>query len=124
MHMDAPAFTMPDGSDDVVLEFFHWVATQPVIDGGNVKVSLDGGPFQVIPASAFSFNPYNEFLDFSDNPMSGEEAFTGSDPGVPTGSWAVSQIDLRQAPEPSSSRSAYWPRDPMSPWVAWRGTSM
>jgi hypothetical protein len=100
MHMDAPAFTMPGGDGDVVLDLDHWVATQPIIDGGNIKVSLDGGSFELLPATAFSFNPYNELLDFSDNPMSGEDAFTGSDPGVPTGSWVTSQVDLRQVAAP------------------------
>ncbi len=96
MHMDAPAFTMPEGDGDVIVELSHWVATQPILDGGNLKVSIDGGPFELIPGSAFTFNAYNATLSFSDNPLAGQAAFTGSDPGVPTGSWAVSQIDLGQ----------------------------
>lgn len=100
MHLDSPSLTMPDGDGDVVLSFDHWVATQPRIDGGNLKISRDGGPFAVVPATAFTFNPYNEQLDPSGNPLGDEPAFSGSDPGVPTGSWATSLVDLRQVASP------------------------
>ncbi len=94
MHLDSPGFTMPDGEGGVTLTFDHWVATQPRVDGGNVKISLDGGPFTLVPPAAFTFNPYNGALDFSGNPLQTEPAFNGSDPGVPTGTWAQSQVDL------------------------------
>jgi Zn-dependent metalloprotease len=94
LHLESPPFEMPEGDDDVVLEFTHWVATQPHVDGGNLEISVDGGPFVDVPGSAFSFNPYNSTLEGSSNPLAGEGAFSGSDPGVPTGSWARSQLDL------------------------------
>jgi len=82
------------------LEISHWVATQPRRDGGQVELSVNGGPFVLVPAEAFLFNPYNDaiskpnFIPFNDSPMAGEPAFTGSDVGSALGSWGRSAIDL------------------------------
>ena len=32
-------------------------------DGGNVKISINGGAYALVPASAFTFNPYNATLE-------------------------------------------------------------
>ena len=84
----------------------HWVATEFQYDGGNIKVSVDGGEFELIPASAIDFNPYNSTLDSADvgntNPLAGEDAFTGTDDGGSSGSWGQSHItlyDIAQAEE-------------------------
>ncbi|MFM8411310.1 MAG: M4 family metallopeptidase [Alphaproteobacteria bacterium] len=82
------------------IEFAHWVATQPRRDGGQVEISVNGGPFAFVPAEAFLFNPYNDliskpnFIPFNDSPMAGEPAFTGSDTGSARGSWGRSTVDL------------------------------
>jgi hypothetical protein len=51
-----------------------------------------------ISASAFTTNPYNSILqttdDGNDNPLAGQEAFTGSDGGSNNGSWGQSTINL------------------------------
>ncbi len=100
LHVDSPSFAMPNGEGDVVLRFRHYVATQPGFDGGNLKVSLNGGPFTLVPSSAFGFNEYTGILEPSENPLSSQPAFTGSDPGVPTGTWASSLVDLHDVAEP------------------------
>ena len=53
------------------LSFDHYVATEGGYDGGNVKVSGNGGAFTEIPPSAFVFNPYNTTLQDT-NPSGGE----------------------------------------------------
>lgn len=93
MHLDAPEIVLPKEGDPV-LSFSHWLASEPLLDGGNLEISVSGGPFVDVPASAFIFNGYNAELSFSENPLSGEDAFTGSDATVPTGSWVTSVVDL------------------------------
>ena len=82
------------------LTFSHYVATEAGYDGGNLKVSLNGGPFELLPATAFTFNAYNDTLaseaNFNTNPLAGEPAFTGGDSGQ-AGSWGESQVDLAAA---------------------------
>ncbi len=98
MYLESPAIDIPDGATPV-LAFDHYVATESRFDGGNVKISVNGGSFQLIEASAFRFNPYGGELNDATagrntNPLAGEEAFSGVDLGVQRGSWGQSQIDL------------------------------
>ena len=92
--LESPAIAVPAATDPW-LRFDHWIATEAAWDGGNVKISVNAGAYSVIPAAAYSFNPYNlGALNASGNPMSGEPAFSGSDGGSVSGSWGQSQIDL------------------------------
>jgi hypothetical protein len=96
--MDSPLFTVPDPLNDLELRFDHYVATEANYDGGNLKASVNGGEFAVVPSSAYTFNPYNitltSSLDGNTNPMAGEEAYSGSDGGQLSGSWGTSIVDL------------------------------
>jgi hypothetical protein len=99
MRLASPAIALPNtGILSPRLTFEHYFATEFGWDGGNVKISINGGAYQVIPASAFSFNPYNSTLNpaaaGNTNPLAGEPGFTGTDGGEVTGSWGQSQIDL------------------------------
>jgi len=91
--LDSPVITLAAGTPPHVA-FDHWVATELNWDGGNVKVSVNGAPWTLVPADAYSFNPYNSTLIVSDNPLGGEDAFTGADEGSVAGSWGQSQVDL------------------------------
>jgi len=95
IHLPAAAILNPR------LTFQHYFATEFGWDGGNVKLSINGGPFEVLPAAAFTFNAYNATLNTAaqgnTNPLAGEPGFTGTDGGEVTGSWAESQIDLTLA---------------------------
>jgi hypothetical protein len=87
--------------------FDHWVATEPRWDGGNLKISINGAPYELVDGASFTFNPYNATLrtaeDENTNPMAGEGAFTGSDGGEVTGSWGQSQIDLTTWADPGDT---------------------
>jgi Zn-dependent metalloprotease len=101
--LESPTIVIPGGADPR-LRFDHWVATEPLWDGGNVKISINGGGYTVIPALAFSFNPYNTAaLNASGNPLGGEPAFSGADGGSVLGSWGQSQIDLTGIASPGDS---------------------
>lgn len=91
--LDSPAIVLPVGEVPHVA-FNHWVATEAGWDGGNLKVSVNGGPWTVVPSAAYSFNANNGVLNVSDNPLGGEEAFTGTDGGSVGGSWGQSQVNL------------------------------
>ena len=99
LRLESPEITLPNyptGSFEMV--FSHNISTEAAWDGGNLKYNLNGGGWAVVPSSAFVDNAYNGtingFLSGNDNPMQGEEAFTGSDEGSSTGSWGRSFIDL------------------------------
>ncbi|MGO4893714.1 M4 family metallopeptidase [Flavobacterium sp. W21_SRS_FM6] len=91
--LDSPVIALPL-NEVPHAAFTHWVATEAGWDGGNLKISVNGGPFTVVPSEAYSFNAYNGALNPSDNPLGGEEAFTGTNEGGLTGSWGQSQVDL------------------------------
>lgn len=98
----SPSVALPSGGASPRLEFDHYVSTESGFDGGNVSVSINGGPFQVIPADAYAFNGPNAVLEpavvqgqpYNTNPMAGEEAFSGTDGGKVSGSWGTSIVDL------------------------------
>lgn len=94
----SPTVQIP-ATDSARLSFEHYVSTETGYDGGNVKVSVNGGPFVVIPATAYTFNAPTKLTDASTNtnPMAGEDGFTGTDGGEIGGSWGTSQVDLTKA---------------------------
>jgi Zn-dependent metalloprotease len=95
MELTSPAIELPMGIVAPVLSFDHWVATEPTWDGGNVKISVNGGAFTQISPTLFAFNPYNQRLQSGNtNPLKGQWAFSGTDAGSLSGSWGESQIDL------------------------------
>lgn len=95
--LTSPAITVPTGADPM-LSFDHYVATESGFDGGNVKVSVNDGPFTLIPTSAYAFNAPGATLATaaagSTDPMAGQVAFTGTDGGKVTGSWGTSYVKL------------------------------
>jgi Zn-dependent metalloprotease len=105
MRMESPSITLPNaGILSPRLTFDHYVFSELNFDGGNVKISINGGPYQLVPKTAFLFNPYNTTLDppttgnppvpRNTNPLAGQDAFSGSNGGQVFGSWGQSQIDL------------------------------
>jgi hypothetical protein len=99
MSMVSKSIKIPSGKNIAPrLAFMHYVATEPGWDGGNLKISINGGSFTLVPASAFIFNPYNTTLQTAQagntDPLAGQPAFSGTDGGKLTGSWGQSIIDL------------------------------
>src|SRR5262249_27830279 len=96
-YLDTPAITVP-ATPGPKLTFEHYVATEAGWDGGNVQFSLNGGAWTLVPAAAFVYNPYNSSLftvvQGNSDPIAGQAAFTGSDPGSNGGTWGRSIIDL------------------------------
>ena len=97
MHLDSPEITIPAGATPK-LTFDHWMASEVGFDGGNVKISVNGGAWQLLKAVDFIYNAYNTALTTAaagnTNPMAGEPAFSGADGGSVTGSWGRSIVNL------------------------------
>jgi Zn-dependent metalloprotease len=97
----SPSVLVPAGKA-LRLSFDHYIATEAGYDGGNVKISVNGGDFTVIPAAAYVFNgpnalPLKTEAEDSTNPLAGEEGFSGTNPGKSSGSWGQSQVNLEAA---------------------------
>jgi hypothetical protein len=96
----SPNVKLPSGGDRK-LSFQHYVATEYGYDGGNVKISVNGKKFTVIPNAAYLYNAPNALMESdaagNTSPLAGEPGFTGTDGNVPGGSWGTSIIDLRKA---------------------------
>lgn len=98
LHLDSPLITIPVGASNLNLSFDHYVATEQGWDGGNLKVSVNGGPFQIVQAADFVYNPYNLVLQTvgagNTDPMAAQPAFSGTDAGTVKGSWGRSIVNL------------------------------
>ena len=78
----------------------HYFATEDGFDGGNVQLSVNGGAFAPIPAVGLHLQRAAgaaHGAGGNTNPLAGQHAFSGSDPGSVFGSWGESQIDLAAA---------------------------
>jgi Zn-dependent metalloprotease len=96
--LTSPLIRTPSQSGVLALSFMHYVATEAGFDGGNLKISVNNGPFESVPNDAFMFNQYNTTITAASagntNPLAGQPGFSGSDGGEVHGSWGESQIDL------------------------------
>jgi hypothetical protein len=97
--LNSPAVTVSQPGM-VRLSFNHRWSFQPSFDGGQVRVSINNGPYQRVPGAAFSQNGYNGTLPFvpcvqcAASELRGQEAFAGDSPGYSTGARVTSACDL------------------------------
>ena len=110
MRMDSPLITVPD--DASFLSFTHYMQSEAGFDGGNLKYSVNGGEFVIVPGAAFTYNGHSgAFTDApllpgvpdpvgipgngnNTSPLAGEAAWTGADQGEATGSWGTTVVDI------------------------------
>lgn len=99
-YLESPVITLPNNVYIPRITVDHLMGVEARYDGGNIKVSVNGGPWEIVPESSFTFNPYNDellsssFFQTNTNPMAGEIAFSGADEGQVRGSWGQSQLNL------------------------------
>lgn len=88
-----PEFIAPASVTFPRLSFAHYMASEPTYDGGNVSIRVNGGSWQLIPFSAFEYNPYSAYLRpavlGNTNPRAGQAAWTSAG-----GGWGTSVMDL------------------------------
>ena len=100
MMMTSAPIEIPDVDESTArMSFEHYVATEAGWDGGNLKVSINGGSFAVPPDAAYTFNSYNvptlnTAAQGNTNPLAGEDGWSGTDGGELTSSWGESQLNL------------------------------
>jgi Zn-dependent metalloprotease len=91
--LTSPTISIPAGAQHPTLRFQQIVQTEDSYDGGNLKISVNGQPFALVPIAAFLHNPYNRYLytveQHNTNPNAGEPAFSGYGER-----WATSVVDL------------------------------
>ena len=113
LHLESPVITLPATmTAGPHVSFDHWVATEKDFDGGQVMISVNDGPFQLIPPNAFIFNPYNtSFFPAVPgmlNPRAGQPAFSGSNWNSFKGSWGTSIVDLTGYARPRDRIKLRW----------------
>jgi hypothetical protein len=100
MSLESPIIHIPNSKTfgPHFITFDHYVATEAGWDGGNLKISINGGAYTVVPSSAYKFNPNNTTLQTAaagnTNPLAGQPGFSGTDGGSLFGSWGQSQVNL------------------------------
>ena len=98
IRLESPIITIPNYTTGLFeLAFNHNIASEPNYDGGNIKYSLDGTTWNVVPSSAFTVNPYNDVLttdNDNNNPMVSQEVFSGLDENSYDSVWGQSVINL------------------------------
>ena len=98
LHLDSPRIEIEGNAKALKLAFDHWVATESGWDGGNLKISVNGGAWKLVAATDYLYNPYNTTLFTADegstDPIAGEPAFSGTDGGEVFGSWGRSIVNL------------------------------
>ncbi|MDP3857230.1 MAG: M4 family metallopeptidase [Stagnimonas sp.] len=108
IRMDSPEITVPD--DASFLSFTHYMQSEAAYDGGNLKFSVNGSEFAIVPGAAFTYNGHSgAFGDGplvpgvpdpvglggnNTSPLAGEAAWTGADQGEATGSWGTTVVDI------------------------------
>jgi hypothetical protein len=83
-------------ADQLTLTFDHRYSFEPDItrwDGGQVRMSINGGAFFAVPDASFSANGYDGIIT-GNNVLSGQEAFNGNSPGYSTPAFIRSIADL------------------------------
>ena len=96
--LTSPSITMPSVLNFPSVRFRQYVDAEAGWDGGNIKIKVNDGAWQLVPADAFTHNPYNAqplFLDTmgNTNPLQGEPGFSGE---IGEDQWVISVFDLGQ----------------------------
>lgn len=91
--LTSPAVIIPTAASHPRVSFRHLIGSEGGWDGGNLKINVNAGGWEVVPREAYTFNPTNAPLNTIDqtstNPLAGEVGWTGAG-----GSWGRSEADL------------------------------
>ena len=108
----SPELTARPTDKDLHLSFEHFVATEFLVDGGNVLISVNGGAFELIPQQNYTFNAPPSRLragppvDQNTNPKAGQYAWSGADPEVPA--FGTTKVDLSSLVRPGDKFKLRW----------------
>ena len=109
--LTSPVINIPSGTTPT-LTFEHWVATEPNFDGGQLMISINGGPYTLVPQTAFIYNGYNLTLASvgagNTNPRASQRAWSGTDGGAVDGTWGRSIVNLSSLVAPGNNVQLRW----------------
>ncbi|MGD2107984.1 MAG: M4 family metallopeptidase [Phycisphaerae bacterium] len=91
-YLASPPIVMPLNLFEPKAVFTHSVFTESGYDGGNLWISVGGGPLEHVPGSAFTYNAYNTTLipaPQNTNPLAATEGYSGVGD-----EWGTSVVDL------------------------------
>ncbi len=92
--LTTPAYVVPQ-ADEVTLSFTHRFSFEGgLYDGGQVRLSVNGGEFTPVPASAFTANGYTEGNIIGNGILLGQRAFNGDSTGFASGAFITSTAVL------------------------------
>ena len=127
IRMESPAISIPATAiGPVQFAFDHSLSMEDSWDGGNIKYSLNGGAWTLLPLAAFTENGYNKTINLAsagnDNPLAGQPGFTAGDEGSFATIWGTSIVDLSTiGAVPGSSIQFRWElgTDGCNGWDGW-----
>jgi hypothetical protein len=113
LHLTSPEIMLPTTSVFARATFEHWFGLEPGWDGGNLRVSVNGGAWQLLPPSELTFNNYIAFLfsaaQGNTNPLAGQPAWTSTRAGsVTDGSWGRTHVNLGNFAQPGDTIRLRW----------------
>jgi len=101
--LSSPSIVIPNSAAHPRISFNHWYQIEYGWDGGNVKISVNGGPYTLVPATAFETGPYSNTLfmafdeygvTYNTNPLAEQDAFTGPEDEQTSSEWTESRVNL------------------------------
>jgi Zn-dependent metalloprotease len=113
LHLTSPSIVLPAAiSSGPTLTFEHWVATEAGWDGGQLRISVNGGASALVPQGNFIYNAHNVVLNSSGagntNPQAGQRAWSGTDGGSVEGTWGRSIVNLAGLAAPGDTIQLIW----------------
>jgi hypothetical protein len=92
--LHSPAYTVPE-TEEVTLDFSHRYSFEADrYDGGQVRISVNGGEFATVPGTNFIANGYTATSIQGNGVLNGQAAFNADSPGYATGSFITSSVIL------------------------------
>jgi hypothetical protein len=115
--LESPPIALPnDVQGGPRLSFDHWVSLEFGFDGGQLMISVNGGPYELVAAdfivneTDFIFNAYN-FILFPyehNNPRFDQPAWTGVGGGLRNNTWGTTNVDLSRYAQPGDTIRLRW----------------
>lgn len=92
--LNSPAYTVPQ-TEEVTLTFTHRYSFEgDYWDGGQVRISVNGGAFTPVNPDNFTANGYATGLIQGSGAINGQRAFNGDSPGYAAGTFITSSVIL------------------------------
>jgi hypothetical protein len=92
--LNSPPYNLTQDGE-VSLSFSHRYSFEPdLYDGGQVRISINGGDFTPVPADNFNVNGYATGAIKGNGILNGQRAFNADSPGYGAGEFITSKVSL------------------------------